>query len=74
MVSWPPFDLPFVPSNPRELYAFIFKDGYWFVYLQFVSMVKFHIIIIHSLELFTSAFADGFSLESQICVLKDIGV
>ena len=25
----------------------------------------FHIIIIHSLELFTSALADGFSLESK---------
>ena len=39
---------------PENLVRLIFRDGIWVI-----------IIIIHSLELFTSALADGFSLESE---------
>ena len=35
------------------------------VYLTAADIVAAIIIIIHSLELFTSALADGFSLESE---------
>ena len=55
----------------------ILQDRCWIVYVQFVHMIKFkflaqfpvdhfaHIIITTLLEFFTSALADGFSLEFE---------
>ncbi len=66
---------------PKEFMGVIFWDICWVVHKPFVGMVKFKfpahfpvdqliiiiiiIIITHSLELFTAALADGFSLESE---------
>ena len=45
----------------------IFMQRCWIVHIPFVGMGKFIIIIIiiHSLELFISALADGLSLEFE---------
>ena len=53
-------------SNPQRSLCVTFSwDRWWVVHITFVRMVKIIISIIHSLELFTSALADAFSLESE---------